>query len=869
MSLKEELADWVEDDQLLKVAALVNAGTRMNRLSFLRHVLPTTGRYCVVGILKGKAIQIFPETFEAIDTWAEQQPLLGRDAYMALATFKDTGRFAKNIVAFKSVWIDLDCLEGTAFPTQVEGVVALKAFVAKVKLPNPTVVSSGYGCHVYFTFTEDVDYGTWRLIARALKERIISEGFKIKDVSLTTDASRILRLPDTTNFKNNLEADVKVLLSGNHATVADYHRILNVGGEISPIDFSNAKKTQPNETSKALMGEFPDSSFSILIHNSLKGVGCDQLAYIHNNQANIPYPLWMDALSIAQHCTDKNIAIHEISQGHPKYDHAETEFKANECAKPHLCTTFNANNPGICNNCPQVGKINTPIVLGRAEAPNSTSYEEEMDIVELLASGKFFDTSNMSKELLNKARQRLSNLNGESGQGTRSINFIEKDIVPSKTVHKQYSLLHIPDQPVVVVDTKTGSLLRMGELNLLLGDKCCLVGFSGSVFVRIPVYRPAIDVWKGARGKNKLTSIVMTKNPTKPYQWNLFKGYGVTPTQGSCELIRQHIKEVICAGDDVVYEAFLNLLAWQFQHVGKPSRIIVAIRSIEQQIGKSVFTEYLEKMLGVSYFYANDAASVFSKFNSQIRGKILVVLDEAVFAKDLKLAAIIKSTATAASIPSEEKFVKPILLPSGINILITTNEEHIAHIERSDARYWIITASPHKFGDTNYFLSVVDERDNGGAEAFLWFLLNRDVSNFIPSRDVPKNNAELDTAKALSAAPLSTAGWLQHSIDSERLLGFFIDSNIEGFTEAAECRVWPENHKKIKAGRLYHAYTIWVNRTKAHRSCSPSTGRAFWEVLTAVGFIPDGNSNRTIPSITELKNNLATYLAGKNRVISE
>jgi len=853
------------------------------RIDFLNTVLPQGGVYCVVGIKKGKAQQTFLNTLEEVDQWAEQQPLDNRDAYFSPASYNDrSGRFAKNAKGFRSLYIDLDIGKGTEFPTQHDGLVALKNFSGALQLPTPTIVSSGYGIHCYWTFTEAVDYNTWKPLAVALVQRIMSEGFKVKDKGLTTDAVRILRLPDTINFKNNSKADVKVIKVGAHATVQEYQRILNFGGEISPIDFSKAKKTQLNETSKALMGEFPECSFSILMDNSLKGMGCDQLAHIHNNQANVSYPLWMDALSIAQHCSDKKTAIHEISKNHPNYDPAKTEFKANECAKPHLCTTFNANNSGICENCSHFTKINTPIVLGRADASKKrlttieqtvkhkdTGYEEEMDIVVLLASGKVFDTSNISKELLNKARHRLSNLNGESGNGTRSFNFIEKDIVSLKTVHKQYSLLHIPEQPVVVVDTKTGSLLRMGELNLLLGDKCCLLGFDTTKYGPVPVYRDAFDVWKCARGKNKLTSIVMTKNPTKLYEWNLFKGYGVTATQGSCELIRQHIKEVICAGDDVVYEAFLNLLAWQFQQVGKPSRIIVAIRSTEQQIGKSLLTEYLEKMLGVSYFYSNDAANVFSKFNSQIRGKILVVLDEAVFAKDLKLAAIIKSTATAASIPSEEKFVKPILLPSGINILITTNEEHIAHIERSDARYWIITASPHKFGDTNYFLSVVDERDNGGAEAFLWFLLNRDVSNFIPSRDVPKNNAELDIAKALSAAPLSTADWLQHSIDSERLLGFFIDSNSEGFTEGTECMVWPENHKKVKAGRLYHAYTIWVNRTKAHRSCSSSTGRAFWDVLTAVGFTPDVNSNRTIPSITELKNNLATYLAGKNRVISE
>ena len=862
----------------------------VSRKDFLAVILPEPVEgetYCAVNIKNGKVKQEFYNTIKGISDSSTQALIWESDSYYSMATYIQPSKGSPNrkkesVRRFKSLWIDLDISDGTAFPTQKDGLLALKEFIKATGLPKPTIVSSGIGLHIYFTLNQAIELAQWEPLAHALKARIISEGFKVKDTGVSIDAVRILRLPETVNYKKGKKTDVKLLCLGESLDLAEYQGLFLVNEVNDQLSFLDDISKMPlkktlNTTTLALIGsnDLPDNFPCNDANKDLlrKAVGelyqrekieCSKAEKKPKDGYILPYQEYFKVVCAFKSLTpmvgwtdDEAFNLYdEVCKQMGGYDNEKNLDK-------------------WITHTPRIGRPATyKSLLAEIKQDlskhNLTDYEEEMDIVVLLASGKVFDTSNISKELLNKARHRLSNLNGESGHGTRSFNFIEKDIVSLKTVHKQYSLLHIPEQPVVVVDTKTGSLLRMGELNLLLGDKCCLLGFDKTKWGPVPVYRDAFDVWKCARGKNKLTSIVMTKNPKKLYEWNLFKGYGVTATQGSCELIRQHIKEVICAGDDVVYEAFLNLLAWQFQQVGKPSRIIVAIRSTEQQIGKSLLTEYLEKMLGVSYFYSNDAANVFSKFNSQIRGKILVVLDEAVFAKDLKLAAIIKSTATAASIPSEEKFVKPILLPSGINILITTNEEHIAHIERSDARYWIITASPHKFGDTNYFLSVVDERDNGGgAEAFLWFLLNRDVSNFIPSRDVPKNNAELDIAKALSAAPLSTADWLQHSIDSERLLGFFIDSNLEGFTEGMECMVWPENHKKVKAGRLYHAYTIWVNRTKAHRSCSPSTGRAFWDVLTAVGFTPDANSNRTIPSITELKNNLATYLAGKNRVISE
>ena len=134
----------------------------MSRLEFLKQILPSEGVYCVVGIKKGKAQQTFLNTLEEVDQWAEQQPLDNRDAYFSPASYNDrSGRFAKNAKGFRSLYIDLDIGKGTEFPTQHDGLVALKNFSGALQLPTPTIVSSGYGLHIYWSFTEAVDYNTW------------------------------------------------------------------------------------------------------------------------------------------------------------------------------------------------------------------------------------------------------------------------------------------------------------------------------------------------------------------------------------------------------------------------------------------------------------------------------------------------------------------------------------------------------------------------------------------------------------------------------------------------------------------------------------------------------------------------------------
>jgi hypothetical protein len=342
----------------------------VNRLKFLKQILPSEGVFCVVGIKKGRAQQTFLDTLEEVDQWAEQQPLDNIDAYFSPATYNDSsGRFAKNTKGFRNLYIDLDIGKGTEFPAQYDGLVALKAFTQSLGLPAPTIVSSGYGLHIYWTFDEAVGYDTWKPLANSLKERILSEGFKVKDVGLTTDAVRILRLPNTTNFKGGLEAEVSLIKLSPSNPVETYKKILSTG-DLSPIammELAGAGSISGNglnDTTRALLGNTV-YKFSRIMEKSLEGKGCAHLAYIFNNPDEITEPHWRAGLSIAQYCTDRETAIHNLSNKHAEYDPVETELKATRCESPQLCKTFRPFNDSLCEGCSFWGKIRTPIVLGK------------------------------------------------------------------------------------------------------------------------------------------------------------------------------------------------------------------------------------------------------------------------------------------------------------------------------------------------------------------------------------------------------------------------------------------------------------------------------------------------------------------------
>src|SRR5262249_54256948 len=86
-------------------------------------------------------------------------------------------------------------------------------------LPRPsTIVNSGGGLHVYWTFDRALTVLEWNPLAQALVNAAKDFGLKF-DSGCTTDAARVLRIPDTFNHKLDTPRPVTL---GDGGTGRDY-----------------------------------------------------------------------------------------------------------------------------------------------------------------------------------------------------------------------------------------------------------------------------------------------------------------------------------------------------------------------------------------------------------------------------------------------------------------------------------------------------------------------------------------------------------------------------------------------------------------------------------------------------------------------
>jgi hypothetical protein len=354
----------------------------VSKTEFLSLVLPPTGQYCVVGLgTDKKPKQVFVESIDEVSDYADAMVHKGYDAYFALANFQsDEGRTVANAKELNSFFIDIDCGANKAYADQTEGIEALQKFLASTNFTKPTVVvNSGRGLHAYWVLEQPISREEWKPIAERFKALCQEHKFEA-DPAVTADVARILRIPETLNFKDpNNPLPTKVLKAGKRVSLSAFSEKLPV---IDLLDIPGKKPftRQMDPMTLALMGNY-QSKFKTILIKSVNGEGCEQIANAFRNQDVLEEPLWRAALSIANACVDGSVGIHKISEQHPEYSANRTIKKANETKGPYTCATFKTLNPSACEGCTL--KVTSPIQIGReiveaAEEDNVVTQVEEV-----------------------------------------------------------------------------------------------------------------------------------------------------------------------------------------------------------------------------------------------------------------------------------------------------------------------------------------------------------------------------------------------------------------------------------------------------------------------------------------------------------
>ena len=352
--------------------------------------------------------------------------------------------------------------------------------------------------------------------------------------------------------------------------------------------------------------------------------------------------------------------------------------------------------------------------------------------------------------------------------------------------------------------------------------------------------RNAAEIW--LKHPERLSYNGITFDPTKKSNgyYNLYQGFPVEAAKGDCGLYLEHIRQNICRGDEDLYGYVLDWMADAIQNPGKRPGVALAIRG-KQGVGKGVFVNVFASLFGPHAIQVTQSSHLVGNFNAHLRDKLLVFADEAFWAGDKRAEGVLKGLVTEDNIAIEMKGIDVQSSPNYVRLILASNNEWIIPASADQRRFVVIEASEARMQDASYFGSIINQIENGGREALMYFLSERDLSG-VNLRNIPKTEAlVMQQLHSLD----SVAQWLYNCLYSGE-----IEDDSHGNRTS-----WPTS---VSVSNFYDAY---INFCKRHSISHPfklaAFGRRLRELLPSSRKTREGGKTRDakyqLPDIEKAK----------------
>lgn len=359
---------------------------------FYEKALPSQGVYCATGIdpVSKKAVNKFAETLDELFEHLEKHKKKGFNTFVAMGTFEGFSRKADDCLYLKSFFIDLDVGPEKDYDTKDEAQAALSKLIEVAGLPDPVCIDSGGGIHAYWIMDEDIPKDEWLIYAEKFKALCMSH--ITIDPVVTADAARVLRCPDTYNYKFTPPLLATILTDEIHVySFQEFKEFIGIEVEKPIINLMDLlPKGLDEDTKKMLKLDNFEVKFAKIADRSMEGGGCGQIKYAIEHADKLTEPIWRTTLSVIKFCSDGDVWAHELFKNDKRYSKKDTEEKLRTIPGTLSCKEIDRINPDVCPNCPHFGKHKNPLFLGKEfkPAPPDTDTEEVQETEEVAVRDK-------------------------------------------------------------------------------------------------------------------------------------------------------------------------------------------------------------------------------------------------------------------------------------------------------------------------------------------------------------------------------------------------------------------------------------------------------------------------------------------------
>jgi Family of unknown function (DUF5906) len=251
-------------------------------------------------------------------------------------------------------------------------------------------------------------------------------------------------------------------------------------------------------------------------------------------------------------------------------------------------------------------------------------------------------------------------------------------------------------------------------------------------------YMPRGEYWlRDANRREYWRVVFMPGQKVRPELLNLWQGFAFEPKKGDCHLYLEHLQKIICSSNYEHYDYTLKWMARGVQGPWERGHVALVWRG-DKGPGKNLAADAYARLFGPHSMTITNSEHLVGRFNSHLRGKCVLIANEAFYAGNKQHEATLKGLVTDSTLPIEQKFVDAETDVNLLHLIVISNNEWVVPATEKERRYFMVDVSSERIGDFNYFAKLQEELDNGGHAALLYHLLNEvDIRDF-NVRDVPK-----------------------------------------------------------------------------------------------------------------------------------
>jgi putative DNA primase/helicase len=242
-----------------------------------------------------------------------------------------------------------------------------------------------------------------------------------------------------------------------------------------------------------------------------------------------------------------------------------------------------------------------------------------------------------------------------------------------------------------------------------------------------------VDWWLADDRKAMVLAENVVFDPTgksqPPDYVNLFERLPLTPVKArdKCVRIIRHI-ENICQGNDGLCHWVTAWLAYPLQHPGAKMRTALVLHGRTEGTGKSTLGDIMRRIYG-KYATSVGQAELQRDFNDWLSAKLLVIGEEVVSRQDrAHHQGMLQALITQPRVQINTKNMPIREEANHANFMFFSNNELPLLLNARDRRFTVIRVEQER--PPEYFEGIGAELNDGGAEAFLEYLLSYDLQGF-------------------------------------------------------------------------------------------------------------------------------------------